>query len=302
MKLICHIREARSKAVNAARAEILALLRNYDVQPSNHGPLSDQPAVFWIEVPDHLLPVAEQRFPLLGYISSIDILEAAPTGSSRRNDIFRYHGKPYVVRRIFREDEELIRSESPDKREFLLTGMDGRKNLIKGYRGTDTPGKRRGLPACDARLLVNLVTPHEQNGKFLDPFAGAGSIVQQAVQSDMSVFSADVDATLAAGLSHLGSEHRVSDARKLPFDNNSFDAIAAEPPFDRGHGRAAIASIPELNRVLALGGRIAVLCARWQTRELLVAASDLPLTNLLNCPVDRKGLKCSILSWEKCSH
>lgn len=299
MKLICHIREARNKAANAARAELLALLRNYDVQPSDHGPMSDRPAIFWIELPDQLLPMAEQRFPLLGYTSAIDILEPAPTGSSRRKDVFRYHGKPYIVRSIYREDEELIRAESPDKREFLLTSVDGRKNLIKGYRGTDTPGKRRGLPACDARLLVNLVTPHDQKGKFLDPFAGAGSIVQQAVQSDMSVFSCDMDETLSAGLTWLGSEHRVSDARNLPFDSNSFDAIAAEPPFDRRHGHAAASSIPELNRVLVQGGRLSILCARWQTKELLSVTDDLPLTNMLSCPIDRKGLKCSILSWEK---
>lgn len=299
MKLICHIREARSKATHAARVELLALLRNYEAQPSDHGPLSDQPGVFWVELPDKWLPMVEPSFPLLGYTSAIDILEPAPTGSSRRNNVLAYHGKPYLVRRIYNEDEELIRSESPDMREFLLTGADGINSLIKGYRGTDAPGKRRGLPACDARLLVNLVTPQNQPGSFLDPFAGAGSIVQHAVQSGLAVSSCDLDEALAAGLTHLGSAHQVSDARKLPFDSDSFDAIATEPPFDRRHGRAVASAIAELYRVLTDKGRLAILCARWQARHLLSSADDLQLKNLLNCPIDRKGLKCSVLLWEK---
>jgi tRNA G10 N-methylase Trm11 len=146
---------------------------------------------------------------------------------------------------------------------------------------------------------VNLVTPHNPDGSFLDPFAGAGSIVQHAGKSGLTVFSADVDESLAAGLAWLGSDHRVSNARSLPFDSNSFDAIATEPPFDRRLGRTAVASITELHRVLAHGGKLAILCARWQVRELLSTANELDLTNLLSCPLDRKGLKCSILSWQK---
>jgi len=261
--------------------------------------MSDRPAIFWVDLPDHLLPMAQPRFPLLGYTSAIDVLEPAPTGSPGRKKLYRYHGKPYLVRSIYSEDEDAIRSESPDKREFLLTDADGNNNLIKGYRGTDAPGKRRGLPAVDARLLVNLVTPQTQNGRFLDPFAGAGSIVQHAMRSGLTVASCDVDEALAAGLARLGSDHHVSDARRLPFDSNSLDAIATEPPFDRRLGRAAVSSLTELHRVLDRGGRLAILCARWQAREFLLSASELGLTILLSCGIDRKGLKCSILSWEK---
>lgn len=243
--------------------------------------------------------MAEQRFPLLGYTTSIDVLDPAPTGSSKRNNTLLYHGKPYLVRKIYTENEEQIRNESPDMREFLMTRANGNRALIKGYRGTGAPGKRRALPACDARLLVNLTSPGDRKGRLLDPFAGAGSVVQHAIKSGFAVSSCDLDESVTAGLAHLGSTHRTADARKLPFDSSSFEAIATEPPFDRRHGRAAISSLPELFRVLSNGGRLAILCARWQTRDLLATAQDLSLTELLNCPIDRKGLNCTVLLWQK---
>ncbi len=299
MKLICHIRDSRSKAKEAAGMEVVSLLRTYHVQQSNKGPMSDQAGIFWAELAEDWLPSAAAKFPLLGYTTAIDVLAPSPTGSARHRDILRYQGKAWQIRNLYREDEDQLRSEAPDKREFLLPDADGSTRNVRGYRGSDTPGERRGLPACDARLLVNLVTPHDQEGRFLDPFAGAGSIVQHALHSGLSVYSNDIDEKLAEGLTFLGSKHHVSDARTLPFDNSSFDAIATELPFDRHHGRIAIMSLNELHRLLVPGGRLAILCARWQTRDLLTLAKELHLTNLLSCPIDRKALKCSVLSWEK---
>jgi SAM-dependent methyltransferase len=185
-----------------------------------------------------------------------------------------------------------------DRRLFFLETGDGVVRPIKGYRGDGQPLSRRGLPVYDARLLVNLVfTPAK--GTFLDPFAGVGGIVLEAIQSGWDVLSADIDPALRHGLAHLGASHSVADARQLPIASASVGAIATEPPYDEQARDVLIPAFQELHRVLKVGGRLAVLCAAWQADALRQQGVVSGLTPYLDSPIDRKGVAVVALAWQK---
>jgi len=169
---------------------------------------------------------------------------------------------------------------------------------VTGYRGDSGPLSRRGLPVCDARLLVNLVTCAD-GAIFLDPFAGVGGLVLEAVASGCRAFSCDLDPALRHGLSALGARHSVANACALPFGPATVDAIAAEPPYGAQAEAAVIESLAEMHRVLKRGGRLALMCAARQAEELRHKASALGLRVFLDSPVNRKGTDCAVLAWEK---
>jgi hypothetical protein len=102
---------------------------------------------------------------------------------------------------------------------------------MRGYRGSSARGARRALPVADARLLVNLARA-DRRRVLLDPFAGAGGIVFEAVRLGAEVWTVDVDAALQPGLVHLGAKHRIGDATALSYPTHSVHGIATEPPFD----------------------------------------------------------------------
>jgi len=119
--------------------------------------------------------------------------------------------------RLYEEDAALLRDRAPDRRLFALQTGDGQQRLIRGYRGDGGALSRRALAVCDSRLLVNLVHASE-GATFLDPFAGIGGIVLEALDSGYRVMSSDLDPILRPGLEQLGSVHYVSDACHLPID------------------------------------------------------------------------------------
>ncbi|MFC1452377.1 TRM11 family SAM-dependent methyltransferase [Verrucomicrobiota bacterium] len=223
-------------------------------------------------------------------------MQRRPRGQARH---VRWRGCHYELRRIYEEEKDAYRSQAPDRNEFLLARGDGAARLVRGYRGSSQPGERRGLPVCDARLLVNLVSPPGCEGRLLDPFAGAGGIVRHAMAAGLDTFSSDIDPCLAPGLTHLGSDHRIGDARQLPFPDEFFDAIATEPPYDETHGDVVVEAVPELSRLLKRSGRMSMLCAEWQTEEASRRAERLCLRSLLCSQIDRKGLGCMVIAWEK---
>ncbi len=111
--------------------------------------------------------------------------------------------------------------------------------------------------------------------------------------------SCDLDPILRFGLTALGAAHIVADARRLPFAAAMFDAIATEPPYGREAGETLVDSVREAARVLRPGGRLAILCAAWQSDSLRRAARCLGLALLHEEAIDRKGIECTILVWER---
>jgi tRNA (guanine10-N2)-dimethyltransferase len=169
---------------------------------------------------------------------------------------------------------------------------------VRGYRGDGAPLGRRGLPVCDARLLVNLVAPAGP-GWLLDPFAGVGGVALEARAAGWAVVTADLNPALRHGLDRLGGAHLVADAGRLPLRDGSVDAVATEPPYDRQVGPLAGRALAEAHRLLRPGGATAWLCAAWQAPGLRATAAGLGLAVALDTPVDRKGLPVVALAWRK---
>jgi SAM-dependent methyltransferase len=303
--LICHLRPARRKARGAAVAEALGLLRDLEPVALAGGPLAEQGGVFWLVLSPAALQPTLARLPRLGYTRAVDLLEPAGEGRSGRGRaadparrLARWRGATYALVRVYEEDAALLRERAPDRRVFLLETGWGEVRPVAGYRGDGGVLSRRGLPVCDARLLVNLVGP-PTGGALLDPFAGVGGIVIEALAAGWPVASTDRDRVLRHGLAGLGARHVVADARRLPFDAGCFDAVATEPPYDAGAGELVVGALREMARVLRGGGRLAVLCAARQAEGLRREGAALGLTPFLDAPIDRKGLAVAALAWHK---
>ena len=237
--LVLYIRTARRKARAAAVAEAVRILTDLGSELPLGGPLSEQKGVFWLNIPFDSLERARNRLNRLGYTYAVDLLTPfhgkklhLDTRAHREGRLTKWRGQIYRLERIYEEDNERIRALAPDQRFFLLETRDGQVRTVKGYRGDGSALSRRGLPVSDARLLVNLVF-RPSRGRLLDPFAGTGGIVIEALESGWQVLSTDVDKTLRHGLKSVGSSHFVADASYLPFANESVDAVATEPPYDK---------------------------------------------------------------------
>jgi hypothetical protein len=290
--LVFHLRAARRRAREAAVAEALALLHDLAPSAPAGGPLSELGGVFWVELPERHLATATARLPRLGYTTAVDRLLPAAGAAD-----VRWRRRPWRLLRLYTEDPAGHRERAPDRRVFLFEAGGGPARPVRGYRGGGGPLTRRGLPVCDARLLVNLVAPAGP-GRLLDPFAGVGGVALEARSAGWSTVTADLDPGLRHGLGRIGA-HLVADARALPLRPGSFDAAATEPPYDRAVGPLAGQALAGLHRLLRPGGAAAVLCAAWQAPGLRAAASGLGWTAALDCPVDRKGLEVVALAWRR---
>jgi hypothetical protein len=292
--LVFSQRAARRRARAAAVAEALGLLHDLEASAPAGGPLSERGGVFWVELPERRLAAAATRLPRLGYSTTVDLLVGAGPAATAA---LRWRGRAWRLERLHAEDPGGHRERAPDRREFLVEAEDGRVREVRGYRGDGAPLGRRGLPVCDARLLVNLVAPAGP-GRLLDPFAGVGGVALEARAAGWAVVTADLDPALGHGLDRLGA-HLVADAGRLPLRAGSLDAVATEPPYDRQVGSLADRALAEAQRLLRPGGATAWLCAAWQAPGLRATAAGLGLRVALDTPVDRKGLPVVALAWRK---
>jgi hypothetical protein len=292
--LVVHQRTARRRARAAAVAEVLALLHDLEPSAPAGGPLADRAGVFWVQLPEQHLAAAGARFGRLGYSTAVDLLAGKGQGPA-----VRWRGRSWRLQRLHTEDPADMREQAPDRREFLFEAADGQLRAVRGYRGSGAdPLGRRGLPVCDARLLVNLVAPAGP-GRLLDPFAGVGGVALEALAAGWRTVTADRDPALRHGLGRLGGAHLVADARRLPLRAGALDAVATEPPYDRQAGPLAGQALAEAHRLLRPGGATAWLCAAWQADGLRATADALGLRVALDTPVDRKGLEVMALAWRK---
>jgi tRNA G10 N-methylase Trm11 len=147
-------------------------------------------------------------------------------------------------------------------------------------------------------MLLNLVH-NPALGLLLDPFAGAGGVVIEALASGWEVIACDVDPGLRHGLRQLGAQAIVADARSLPIASESVDAIATEPTYDLESAGWLDRALSEASRVLRSGGRMSVLCASWQADPLRSEARRLALHPLVDSAIDRKGTPVVALLWRK---
>jgi hypothetical protein len=281
--------------------EALCLLEDLEATAPVGGPLSEQGGVVWIELPDAAEPRALDRLPRLGYTVAVDRLTPVPEGASPRGEhaaLVRWRGRLCRVERRYAEDDAVARESAPDRRVFLLEDERGTVRPVRGYRGDGGAMSRRALPVCDARLLVNLTLP-PGGGWLLDPFAGAGGVVREAVAAGGRVTSGDLDPILRHGLAGLGARHCVSDAVQLPFRSGSFDAVATEPPYHPEALPVVIGGLREIARVLRPGGRAALLCAAAQAAPLRGEAAALGLRPFFDAEIDRKGLGVVVLVWRR---
>jgi len=302
--LIFYVRPARSRARSAAVAEALHLLHPWHAITPSGGPLSERGGLFWLSLPGRFLEEAATRFPWLGYTSAVEWLEPQASASPRKGRrssgdiIVRWRGRLFKPVRIYEENPGELRESAPDRRTFLLETEDGAVRAVRGYRGDGEALGRRALPVCDARLLTNLVYTR-QGDAFLDPFAGAGGIVREAILRGFIALSSDRDPILRHGLTHLGSLHCVADACLLPFSDESVDAIATEPPYHQEAWQSVTSSLGEMARVLRRGGRLSMLCALGQAEGLRQMGERLGLSLCHDFTIGRKGLDCAALVWEK---
>lgn len=89
-----------------------------------------------------------------------------------------------------------------------------------------------------ARALVNLSGVKDKE-LFLDPFCGTGGILIEAGMIGARIIGADVQDKMVKGAKEnlksfgLTSDSIVSDATKMPLEDNSVDAIATDMPYGR---------------------------------------------------------------------
>lgn len=297
--LVFHLRPGRKKALEAARTEARTLLRDLDASTPGGGPLSDRAGVFQVDLPEDRFLWALQRFPRLGYSNAVDLLEPLPGKSTRARADVLWGGRPFRLSQLYEEDVEALRQAAPDRREFVLPADDGASRIVRGYRGDGSPLGRRALPVCDARLLVNLVRPLQEGPRFLDPFAGSGGLLAEAVACSYRTVSLDIDPRMRLGLAAMGSGHIVGDARRLPLGDGCLDAIATELPFSESLEGMLGEILERLRTALKPGARIAVMCADRQSDELVEAGSQLGMNPLLETSINRKGTACAVHAWER---
>ncbi len=294
--LVLRLRRSRSRAREAAVAEVIAVLHGLGARTASGGPLSDHAGVAWVRLPDENLPSALTRLRGLGYTAAIDLVSALAEVESRtRLIVARWRRREVALVRVYEESDEELRINAPDRRSFLLECADGVVRPILGYRGGRGPLEHRALAVEDARLLVNLAVAG-QGGRLLDPFAGAGGILVEANARGLTTVGVDRDRALRHGLSQLAL-HAIGDASALPFAKDSFDAVASEPPYDPGAAAIVAGSIRELARVTRPAARIALLVASGQADAVREAGRRVGLRLELDSPIDRKGTSVRGLCW-----
>lgn len=297
---IFKVRKARSKAISLAILEVLYYFEDLSVENMISRPMSEEKNTFAIEIPERYTTIAENRFENLGYVEMVYKLNFDISSNNKYRKYKKWKGKVFEAELVYKENKTEIRNNAPDRREFILQDKDGNLKKVKGYRGDGGDLSRRALPVCDSRLLVNLVNCNWKNGtNFLDPFAGAGGIIIEAVKRFDNVFSNDIDPVLEYGLKAFGANHTILDVNDLSYDEYFFDAIATEIPFDENVTDTVANSISILRKILKFNAKISIMTAENQADKIRESLKINDLKILFDESLNRKGTNCHIFLSEK---
>lgn len=295
--LIFRIKTSRLKALVLALEEVKSFLSDIEnTEVVIGGPLSTEKGIIAAFLPETVdINRIASMCVRLGYVNQVDVL--VPEQRESKNTI-KWKGAFYSLETIYEENAEEIRNQAPDKRNFLLPDANGQLRYVNGYRGDGSETGKRALPVEDCKLMLNL-SKIKTGQKVLDVFAGAGGIVFAAVQADFDVYSSDIDPKMQYGLRDFGSKHYVADVNQLPFENDFFDAIVSEAPFDKNVTQNVANGLFEMQRVINRGGYIVLMVADYQANTIRQKAIDLNLIIDIDENLDRKGTPVHIFRFKK---
>jgi len=139
--LIFSLREARRKALTAARTEALCLLRDLNPAAPDRGPFTERGGVFWIALPPDALDRAAARLPRLGYTRAVDLPEDIAHIAVRRNsraERVRWRKREYQLARLYEEDTEALRERARPPH-VCVRGCTGRRARSDGLPRRQRP-------------------------------------------------------------------------------------------------------------------------------------------------------------------
>ena len=159
---------------------------------------------------------------------------------------------------------------------------------------------RRALPVEDARWLVNLSIPFNEN-KVLEPFAGGGGIIYmyKYINPNVDITSIDIDETLKPGLEYYGAKHIVGSSANVHL-SESYDAIVTEVPFSNNATDSVVEAIKNVYANLDEKGIIVLMCGALQSHDIAnCLKEDLNSNLLFKKELNRKGTDVVIQVWTK---
>ena len=284
----CKLRNSRIKSMDLAIREVLFSFRDFLPIYLTNGPLSDVKGQFVIIIPkDKNLDI--DSFNSIGYCNEFYNIDFNKKGD------FVWKKHRFSLKKLLIQDENDYINEGSDKRPFKIKTKNGEIKDLIGYRGDGSETGRRALPVEDCRVLINLSMP-EKNKVVLDPFAGGGGIVYQAKKQGLTVFSNDIDETVAPGLESYGSKHTIGDARDLCFET-PIDCIATEVPFSANVTDVVCESLKNVSSYLNENGMATIMCADYQADKIKQAMKSAKMKLCSENDIDRKGTSVKILNF-----
>lgn len=255
-------------------------------------------------VPEERQPSLVELMPLLGYSRALVRLDRRLGEGKDRTVRARSRRGRWLVgeqrigedivlfTELWAADDEKRRQEAPHRRRFRFIHLDGVR-VGRGSRG----GRR--LSSCDAKFLLNL-SRAAPGQRLLDPFAGIGGIVLEAVRRGIVAICGDIEEALRVGLAQAsGQRAAIWDAGALPLPADCVEAIVTEPPYAPRRREAVVASMAEAVRCLRRGGHLVALMDRPLSRAVLPASAEHGLRVEHDFPVRRQGFVVRAVCWIK---
>ncbi len=156
----------------------------------------------------------------------------------------------------------------------------------KGFSQRRSPFRPFFVPSAIhpkiARVLVNLSRASPGNN-FLDPFCGTGGLLLEAAEIGCIPIGLDIDVSMVAGSQQNLAHFEVpfygglADAREPPIREESFDALATDPPYGRSSSTKGtaivnliVASLTSFAKVLKPGGYLCLALPLEYYKENLI--------------------------------